>query len=136
MKNDHPTEEYTAHQRMSAAQELLRRGWDTNYDKIKMEHLMDYWQDKQSARLSVGQKKHLAGLQAFVDEYEVYDDKDYEAIAKELREQQDREAIAREAEAHEATSTRHSHSSSRHSRASGNPEAQNDAIIPPPATPP
>ena len=111
MKNEVPDEEYTTRHRMSAAQELLRRGWDTNYDKIKSEHLIDYWQDQQSARLSVGQKKQLAGLQIYADEYDAYDNTDYEPQAQALHAQQDRDS--------EATSPRHS-------RESGNPEAQND----------
>ena len=111
MKNEVPDEEYTTRHRMSAAQELLRRGWDTNYDKIKSEHLIDYWQDQQSARLSVGQKKQLAGLQTYADEYDAYDNKDYEPQAQELRAQQDRESEA---------------ISPRHSRASGNLEAQSE----------
>ena len=119
MKNEVPDEEYTTRHRMSAAQELLRRGWDTNYDKIKSEHLIDYWQDQQSARLSVGQKKQLAGLQTYADEYDAYDNTDYEPQAQALREQQDRES--------EATSPRHS-------RASGNPEAQNDRDASPSTT--
>ena len=122
MKNEVPDEEYTTRHRMSAAQELLRRGWDTNYDKIKSEHLIDYWQDQQSARLSVGQKKQLAGLQTYADEYDAYDNKDYEPQAQALHAQQDRES--------EAISPRHSHESEatspRHSRASGNPEAQSE----------
>ena len=121
MKNEVPDEEYTTRHRMSAAQELLRRGWDTNYDKIKSEHLMDYWQEQQSARLSVGQKKQLAGLQTYADEYDAYDNTDYEPQAQALRAQQDRES--------EAISPRHSRESEaaspRHSRASGNPEAPN-----------
>ncbi len=95
MENDFPDEEYTRRHRVSAAQELLRRGWDTNYDRIKMEHLMDYWRDQEDARLSVGQKKQLAGLHTYVDEYDQYDDKgikDYESIAKQLHAQQDRES--------------------------------------------
>ena len=139
MKNEVPDEEYTTRHRMSAAQELLRRGWDTNYDKIKSEHLIDYWQDQQSARLSVGQKKQLAGLQTYADEYDAYDNKDYEPQAQALREQQDRESEARDRQANnesprqsresEATSPRHSHEDEatppRHSRASGNPETPN-----------
>ena len=77
---------------MSAAQELLRRGWDTNYDNIKPEHLTDYWQDEESTRLSVGQKKTQAGLSTYIDDYDKYDDTDYAAIAKEMREEDDREA--------------------------------------------
>lgn len=92
MKNDFPNEQYTRRQRVSAAQELLRRGWDTNYDKIKQDHLLEYWMNQESAQLSVGQKKQLAGLHTFADEYDHYDDFDYEPSAKKLREQQDREA--------------------------------------------
>ena len=76
---------------MYAAQELLRRGWDTNYDAIKPEHLTDYWQDKESTRLSVGQKKTQAGLPTSIDDYDQYDNTDYEAIAKEIREEEDRD---------------------------------------------
>ena len=118
MKNEVPDEEYTTRHRMSAAQELLRRGWDTNYDKIKSEHLIDYWQDQQSARLSVGQKKQLAGLQTYADEYDAYDNKDYEPQAQALHAQQDRES--------EATSPRHSREACPRPRSgSGNPAAQN-----------
>ena len=99
MHNTYPDEEFTMRHRVSAAQELTRRGWDTNFDKIKMEHLVDYWRDQQDAILSVGQKKQLVGLQAFVDEYDAYDDKnikDYKAIAKDVHAQQDRESEERE----------------------------------------
>ena len=89
-----PDEEFTVHHRMSAAQELLRRGWDTNYDNIKPERLQDYWRDEQSTRLSIGQKKTQAGLSTSIDDYDKYDDTDYEAIAKEIREEEDREAAA------------------------------------------
>ena len=137
MNNEVPDEEYTTRHRMSAAQELLRRGWDTNYDKIKSEHLIDYWQDQQSARLSVGQKKQLAGLQTYADEYDAYDNKDYEPQAQALREQQDRESEARDRQANKE-STRHSQEDDatppRHSRESGNPEAQNDRDASPSTT--
>ncbi len=86
-----PEEAYTWHHRTSAAMELLRRGWDTNYDKITPEMLQTYWRDQQSSRLSVGQKKQLAGLLTFTDEYDQYDTTDYQAIAKELREAEARE---------------------------------------------
>ena len=46
MSDPNPEEEFTIHHRMSAAQELLRRGWDTNYDNIKPKHLQDYWRDE------------------------------------------------------------------------------------------
>ena len=78
---------------MSAAQELLRRGWDTNYDNIKPKHLQAYWRDKESSRLSIGQKKTQAGLSTSIDDYDHYDDVDYEAIAKEMREEEDREQL-------------------------------------------
>ncbi|MCY4577615.1 MAG: hypothetical protein OXD31_01065 [Chloroflexi bacterium] len=89
-----PEEGYTWHHKMSAAHEIIRRGWDTNYDKITPEMLQAYWQDQQSTRLSSGQKKQLAGLPAFLDEYAQYDNEDYEAIAQELRDQEDREEAA------------------------------------------
>ena len=94
MSDPNPEEEFTIHHRMSAAQELLRRGWDTNYDNIKPEHLTDYWQDKESTRLSIGQKKTQADLSTSIDDYDQYDNTDYEAIAKEIREEEDREAAA------------------------------------------
>ena len=94
MSNPDPDEEYAVHHRMSAAQELLRRGWDTNYDRILSEDVAAYWQDKTSPRLSVGQKKQRAGMSAYVDEYDIYDDADYDAIARQLREEEDREAAS------------------------------------------
>ena len=96
MSDPNPEEEFTIHHRMSAAQELLRRGWDTNYDNIRPEHLTDYWRDKESTRLSVGQKKTQAGLSTSIDDYDNYDDTDYEAIAKEMREEEDRQAATNE----------------------------------------
>ena len=91
MSDPDPDLEFTMHHRMSAAQELLRRGWDTNYDNIKTEHLQAYWQDKESPRLSIGQKKTQAGLSTSIDDYDNYDDTDYEAIAKKIREDEDRD---------------------------------------------
>ena len=91
MSDPDPELEFTIHHRMSAAQELLRRGWDTNHDNIKPKHLQDYWQDKESPRLSIGQKKTQAGLSTTIDDYDNYDDTDYEAIAKEMREEEDRD---------------------------------------------
>ena len=91
MSDPDPDLEFTIHHRMSAAQELLRRGWDTNYDNIKPKHLQAYWHDKDSTRLSVGQKKTQAGLSTSIDDYDNYDDVDYEAIAKEIREEEDRD---------------------------------------------
>ena len=89
-----PEEGYTWHHKMSAAHELIRRGWDTNYDKITPEMLQAYWQDQQSTRLSIGQKKQLAGLPTFLDEYDHYDTTDYQAIAEAIRDQEDREEAA------------------------------------------
>ena len=91
MSDPDPDLEFTIHHRMSAAQELLRRGWDTNYDNIKPKHLQDYWRDKDSTRLSIGQKKTQAGLSTSIDDYDNYDDTDYEAISKEMREEEDRD---------------------------------------------
>ena len=92
MSDPDPDLEFTIHHRMSAAQELLRRGWDTNYDNIKPKHLQAYWRDKESPRLSIGQKKTQAGLSTTIDDYDKHDDTDYEAIARQLREDEDREA--------------------------------------------
>ena len=58
MSDPNPEEEFTVHHRMSAAQELMRRGWDTNYDNINPEHLQAYWRDKESSRLSIGRRPY------------------------------------------------------------------------------
>ena len=92
MSHEDPDEPYTWHHRVSAAQELIRRGWDTNYDRITPEMLQAYWRNQQSSRLSVGQKKHLASLPTTLGDYNQYDNKDYQAIADAIREQEDREA--------------------------------------------
>ena len=94
MSDPDPDLEFTIHHRMSAAQELLRRGWDTNHDNIKPQHLQDYWRDKESSCLSIGQKKTLSGFTTSIDDYDNYDDTDYEVIAKEMKEEEDREAAA------------------------------------------
>ena len=70
MSDPDPDLEFTIHHRMSAAQELLRRGWDTNHDNIKPEHLQDYWRDKESPRLSIDQKKTQARLSTTIDDYD------------------------------------------------------------------
>ncbi len=94
MSHEDWDEPYTWHHRVSAAQELIRRGWDTNYDNITPEMLQAYWQNQQSPRLSVGQKKHLAGLPTTLDDYNTYDNEDYQAIAAAIREAEDRESIS------------------------------------------
>ena len=144
MSDPNPEEEFTVHHRMSAAQELLRRGWDTNHDNIKPEHLQAYWQDKESSRLSIGQKKTQAGLSTSIDDYDNYDDIDYEAIAKEMREEEDRDVNSKPLRFQETVpSSRHSSESRnledrqaaskfRHSRAGGNPEGQGEAANNPP----
>ena len=116
MSDPDPDLEFTIHHRMSAAQELLRRGWDTNYDNIKPKHLQDYWRDKESPRLSVGQKKIQAGLSTSIDDYDNYDDTDYEAIAKEIREEEDRDNNSKPLRFQETVP------SSLHSSESRNPE--------------
>ena len=109
MSDPDPDKEFTVHHRMYAAQELLRRGWDTNYDNIKPEHLQAYWQDKESTRLSIGQKKTLAGLSTSIDDYDNYDDTDYEAIAQEMREEEDRDVNSKPLRFQETVpSSRHS----------------------------
>ena len=109
MSDPDPDLEFTIHHRMSAAQELLRRGWDTNHDNIKPKHLQDYWQDKESPRLSIGQKKTQAGLSTSIDDYDNYDDTDYEAIAKEIREEEDRDVNSKPLRFQETVpSSRHS----------------------------
>ena len=113
MSDPDPDLEFTIHHRMSAAQELLRRGWDTNYDNIKPAHLTDYWQDKESTRLSVGQKKTQAGLSTSIDDYDQYDDTDYEAIAKEIREEEDRDDNSKPLRFQETVPSSHHSSESR-----------------------
>ena len=114
--NPNPEEEFTIHFRMSAAQELLRRGWDTNYDNIKPEQLQDYWRDGGSTRLSIGQKKTQAGLSTSIDDYDNYDDTDYEAIALQLREDEGRDVNSKPLRFQETVP------SSCHSSESRNPE--------------
>ena len=116
MSDTDPDLEFTIHHRMSAAQELLRRGWDTNHDAIKPEHLEDYWRDKESPRLSIGQKKTQAGLSTSIDDYDQYDEVDYEAIAKEIREEEERDDNSKPLRFQETVP------SSRHSSESRNPE--------------
>ena len=116
MSDPDPDLEFTIHHRMSAAQELLRRGWDTNYDAVKPKHLQDYWRDKASPRLSIGQKKTQASLSTSIDDYDNYDDVDYEAIAKEIREEEDRDDNSKPLRFQETAP------SSRHSSESRNPE--------------
>ena len=127
MSDPDPDLEFTIHHRMSAAQELLRRGWDTNHDNIKPKHLQDYWQDKESPRLSIGQKKTQAGLSTSIDDYDQYDDTDYEAIAKEIREEEDQDDNSKPLRFQETVP------SSRHSSESRNPEDHQAAT---PATKP
>ena len=109
MSDPDPDQEFTIHHRMSAAQELLCRGWDTNHDNIKPKHLQAYWQDKESTHLSIGQKKTQAGLSTSINDYDNYDDTDYEAIAKEIREEEDRDDNSKPLRFHETgPSSRHS----------------------------
>ena len=119
-----PEEGYTWRHKMSAAHELLRRGWDTNYDKITPEMLQAYWRNQQSTRLSIGQKKQLAGLPTFLDEYDQYDNQDYQAIADAIRNQEDRE------DASAPGKSPLSLQFTRHSRAGGNPAASKSPLSP------
>ena len=113
MSDPDPDLEFTIHHRMSAAQELLRRGWDTNYDAVKPKHLQNYWQDKESSRLSIGQKKTQAGLSTTIDDYDNYDDTDYEAISKEIREEEDRDDNSKPLRFQETVPSSHHPSESR-----------------------
>ena len=113
MSDPDPEQEFTIHHRMSAAQELLRRGWDTNYEAIKPKHLQAYWRDKESSRLSVGQKKTQAGLSTSIDDYDNYDDTDYEAIAQEMREEEDRDVNSKPLRFQETVPSSHHSSESR-----------------------
>ena len=122
MSDPDPDLEFTIHHRMSAAQELLRRGWDTNYDNIKPEHLTEYWQDKESTRLSIGQKKIQAGLSTSIDDYDNYDDTDYEAIARQRREDEEHDANSKPLRFNEAVP------SSRHSRECRNLEDHHQVV--------
>ena len=90
MTDADPDEPYTWHHRVSAAQELIRRGWDTNYDAITPEMLETYWHNQHSTRLSTGQKKHIAGLPTTPDDYDTYDTTDYATIAADLRESREK----------------------------------------------
>ena len=89
MTDADPDDPYSWHHRVSAALELTRRGWDTNYDNITPEMLQSYWRDQHSTRLSIGHKKHLAGLPTTLDDYDAYDTTDYAALAQELKEQEE-----------------------------------------------
>ena len=111
---------------------------------IKPKHLQAYWRDKESPRLSIGQKKTQARLSTSIDDYDNYDDTDYEAIAQEMREEEDRDVNSKPLRFQETVpSSRHSSESrnledrqaaskSRHSRAGGNPEGQGEAANNPP----
>ena len=91
MSDPDPELEFTIHHRMSAAQELLRRGWDTNYDNIKPEAPPSLLA-RQGKHASLHRpEKTQAGLSTTIDDYDNYDDVDYEAIAQEIREEEDRD---------------------------------------------
>ena len=51
-------EVFTMHQRVTAARELIRRGWDTNYDRIKPEDIAAYY-ERQEAREPTGYDNRL-----------------------------------------------------------------------------
>ena len=95
MEDANPDEPYTWHHRMSAAMELLRRGWDTNYDAITPEMLQDYWRNQQSTRLTIAQKKRLAGLPIEANDHNTYDSTNYQAQAQELRTRRTRSHLPR-----------------------------------------
>ncbi len=92
MEDANPDEPYVWHHRMSAALELLRRGWDTNYDAITPEMLQDYWRDQQSTSLIAAQKERLAAHPIEAADHDQYDNNDYQSLAQELKETDDLEA--------------------------------------------
>ena len=51
-------EGFTMHQRVTAARELIRRGWDTNYDRITPEDIAAYY-ERQEAREPTGYDNRL-----------------------------------------------------------------------------
>ena len=125
-----PEEGYTWHHKMSAAHEIIRRGWDTNYDKITPKMLQAYWRDQQSTRLSIGQKKHLVGLPTFLDDYDHYDNEDYQAIADAIRDQEDLEEAAAIKAASAPGNSPLSPHSTRHSCESRNPAGPESPLSP------
>ena len=116
MSDPDPDLEFTIHHRMSAAQELLRRGWDTNYDNIKPKHLQSLLAGQGLLAPLHRPEKTQAGLSTTIDDYDNYDDTDYEAIAKEIREEEDRDVNSKPLRFQETVP------SSRHSSESSNPE--------------
>ena len=51
-------EAFSMHQRVAATRELVRRGWDTNYDRIKSEDIAAYY-ERQEAREPTGYDNRL-----------------------------------------------------------------------------
>ena len=51
-------EGFTMHQRVTAARELIRRGWDTNYDRVTPEDIAAYY-ERQDAREPTGYDNRL-----------------------------------------------------------------------------
>ena len=79
MNEQDPEDGFSSHHRVSAAQELLRRGWDINYDAVTPEDLRSYWNEYTAPRLSIGQKKTIAGESTYADEYDIYNDDEEQA---------------------------------------------------------
>ena len=95
MSDPDPDLEFTIHHRMSAAQELLRRGWDTNHDNIKPKHLHGLLA-RQGIPAPIHRPEEDSGppLNLHRRLRPVRRRTDYEAIAKEIREEEDLEAAA------------------------------------------
>ena len=87
MSDPDPDLEFTIHHRMSAAlRNYCAEAGTPTTTTSSPSTFKTTGSDKESPRLSIGQKKTQAGLSTTIDDYDNYDDTDYEAIAKEIRE--------------------------------------------------
>ena len=120
---------FSMHQRVTATRELIRRGWDTNYDRITPDDIADYY-ERQDAREPTGydnrlqewrekeratqeaQDKQLeegpqmeAGLFAHLSEAEIarYEAMSAEEQANFIEQQRQRRATRQSAAAHQVT---------------------------------
>ena len=131
MSDPDPDLEFTIHHRMSAAQELLRRGWDTNYDNIKPEAPPSLLA-RQGIPASIHRPEKDPGrpLNHHRRLRQLRRRTDYEAIAKEIREEEDRDDNSKPLRFQETVP------SSRHSSESRNLEDhQAAAPLPQPKSP-
>ena len=122
-------EAFSMHQRVVATRELARRGWDTNYDRIKSEDIAAYY-ERQEAREPTGYDNRLqewreneraareerekqfeeapqleAGLFAYLSDAEIarYEAMSAEEQADFVEQQRQRRAARQAASAHQTT---------------------------------